>query len=269
MDKMKSKIYKIITIVICSGALFLATGELCYAIGEFGIGINLGATYDPNYLEDEITHYNMKVEEYQQNVDHTKSKTITVPYAPVVGINMRYLFNYFILRLGCQYTKPIRQMEGSVTNSDGEEDTIKIKTFQFSFPVTFGLVLPVKDRSYFFIGGGPSIIYSYIKTMRTGSSATDDVNLQVTDSSTDDDLSTNETDKYSKAYGGYHIILGAEVQIFDELSLSTEWIHQEGKSSTKGNDGIDSTGKKTGEPRRVIYGDGDFFLFGISYYIKM
>lgn len=263
---MNSKIKKFIIVFISLGVLLLTSGELCYAIGEFGIGVNLGMTYDPNYLEDEITYYNMKVEDYKQQTSGASAETMTVSYAPVVGFNMRYLFNHIIFRIGCQYTKPIRQMEGSVTNAAGEKNKIKMKTFQFSLPLTVGLVLPLKDRTYFFVGGGPSFIYSYIKTMRTGSTV---FTAAAIDMDNDGSADTNETDKYAVGYAGFHFIFGAEVQILDNFSLSTEWIHQEGKSSTIGNDGLDSSGAETKGPRRVIYADGDFFLFGVSYYIKM
>ncbi len=46
----------IITVTTAIAFLFQSTDYL-YAIGNFSLGVNTGATYDPNYLENDINTF--------------------------------------------------------------------------------------------------------------------------------------------------------------------------------------------------------------------
>jgi opacity protein-like surface antigen len=258
------------TCILALTVLMLSTGiTAAYAIGEFALGLNAGATNDPNNLEDLSSRYNMAMVAYQAipGNETTGFTQITVPYSPVFGFNVRYQFNFFFFRIGSHYTTPMQTVKGSITPPGGVKNTIKIETFQASFPATIGLLVPVSNRTQFFIGAGPtyhqaSITISQSNPVQAG--------FQFNDPVIDPygNLSANKRDRYSAAFVGYHLMIGAEIPVHEKFTLSVEWIHQEGRSHPVENEGIDSSDAATADPRRTLDARGDFLIFGLNYYIS-
>ncbi len=243
---------KIILRVILIVAIAAVPGG-AYAIGEIGVGFNLGLTYAPNNTDDLIARYNREmVTTAGADVDQ-----LGAPYVPVVGINLRYQFNYVLFRLGCHLAAPIMPTKGSITVG-GQKNTIRVSAFQNSIPATVGLLLPVKKRTYFYIGGGGTLHQAYIKISQ---SAPDAAGIDIGDD--------NRKDSYFKTFVGYHLLLGAEVPLSEKVTMTTEWIHQEGRSYPINNHGTDSAGNPTGSPKKAISVKGDVILFGLSYYIEI
>ena len=220
------------------------------------MGVNTGATYDPNYLENDINSFNRAIEYQKENTSGTKGKQMDVPYSFVSGANFRYQFNYLLFRLGGQFTKPGAGVKGSFTDAGGNKNVIRISTYQAAFPLSIGFLLPVKDKTYFYLGGGVTYYVASVKITQS--------NPSIGPFPTSD-----MRDSYSGNFPGWHLLVGAEVPFYKNYSISVEWMHQEGHSYPMTNDGIDSTGIKTTSPKRVINARGDFILFGVNYYISI
>jgi len=201
-----------------------------HAIGEFSLGINTGITYDPNHLEPLITQWNTGAKTTATSVDQ-----ITIPYSFAWGINMRYQFNYFLFRIGAHFTSPY-----SVTGK-ADANKVTISTYQFGLPATVGLIMPLKQRTYFFIGAGITYNYAYLEWKETAPAA---------------------KYRYADSIPGFHYMMGAEAPITSKITLSVEWMHQEGRS-------IPIKDEIAGTTKQTISVKGDFLLFGVNYYISM
>lgn len=235
-----------------------------FAIGEFALGLNGGITYDPNSIEDLTTRYDLAMENYYTNNAGTDISQIAVPYSPVFGLNVRYQFNFFFFRIGYHYTAPFQTIKGSITPPGGVKNTIKIDVFQASAPATIGLLVPMGQRTLFFIGGGPSLHHASVTiTQSNPVQSSPAFNFNTIDGS----LSSNKRDSYSAAFVGYHLMIGAEIPVHEKFTLTVEWIHQEGKSHPIDNDGVDANDLEVAAPSKSISVTGDFLLFGINYYI--
>ncbi len=231
MDMKKALLHTCIFIPAIILAIMVSiTGA--FAIGEFSIGINGGVTYDPNHLGPYIDYQNR-----EWKAGGGDASQMDTPYAAVAGFSMRYQFNYFLFRIGFHYATPLQDIKGK--SDTGFEYTID--TYQASLPATIGLILPLRKRTYFFLGGGLTYHYAYL------------------------DIDTDEPNKegrFADAIAGYHFMVGAEVPVTDDITISSEWIHQEGRSIPIEDD-KGSGGKYT------INVKGDILLFGINYYISM
>ena len=244
------KTLKILIITVVISAAFLLQCEKClFAIGSFSLGVNTGATYDPNYMEREINIYNQIIESYGGD-------QITVPYSFVTGFNIKYQFNYLLFRIGGHYAKTWTGASGAYTPPvSGTENKIKISTYQASFPITIAFILPVKERTYFYMGAGMTYHMAYIKI--TQSNPSTDTTEQLPG------LGDVTEFKYSGNFPGLHFLAGAEVPVYKNYSLSVEWIHQEGRSYPMTNTSGPASDKKQINIR------GDFLLFGVNYYISI
>jgi opacity protein-like surface antigen len=240
---------------VVAASLFPSTDKL-YAIGNFSLGANTGATYDPNYLENDINSFNREIENQKQTVPGTKGEQIDVPYSFVTGVNLKYQFNYILFRIGGQFTKTGAGVKGSFTPPAGIKNEIRISTYQAAFPLSIAFLLPVKERTYFYIGGGVTYYSAYIKITQSNPAS-------------GPFPTSGFRDRYSGNFPGWHFIIGAEVPVFSNYTISVEWMHQEGHSYPMTNDGLDSAGAATTSPKRVINAKGDFILFGVNYYISL
>ncbi len=263
-NAMKARLFRIFLIgaVLCA----LAIPRGAHAIGEFSLGLNLGFTYGPNGVDSMAEKLNSGMESYKSDSTGTKVDQISVPYCPVFGVNARYQFNYFLFRFGWHYTQPILPVEGSITpTAAGNKNKVKISTYQNALPATIGIIMPLKKRTYFFIGGGGTLHHAYVKITQTDpiqAALAPAFNMQ-----TRSGLSGDKRTSYSGMFVAYHLLLGAEVPISDKFTITTEWIHQEGMSFPLKNDGLTDAGVSTKTPKRDINVRGDILLFGVSYYI--
>ena len=243
----------IFTSLILTSTLFASNRVL--AIGEFSMGLNLGITHDPNNMEEEITQYNIWMEAYREENSGASASQMSVPYSAVWGFNFKYQFNYLLFRLGCHLAKPGSPIKGNITPAGGVKNKIRITSYQNSYPVSIGFIIPLKERTYFYIGLGPTYHHTYVK---------------ITQSNPVSGLgSSNIRNRYTEDFAGYHLILGAEVPLTKRFTISTEWIHQEGTSYPMTNGGLDGNGNVIYTPKKTINVEGDFILLGVNYYIKI
>ena len=228
-----------------------------FAIGNFSLGVNTGATYDPNNLERDIDLINVDIESYKQSNAGAKGEKLNVSYSLLAGCNLKYQFNYILFRIGGHFAKTYDGINGSVTTPLGVKNKIKISTYQASFPITVAFILPVKERTWFYMGGGMTFHNAYVKITQSNPTAVPSIG------------SGNMEDRYYGNFPGWHFLVGAEVPVYKNYSVSVEWIHQDGRSHPITNDGLDSTGAATTSPKRQINARGDFILFGVNYYISI
>ncbi|MDY6968205.1 MAG: outer membrane beta-barrel protein [Spirochaetota bacterium] len=235
---------------------------MCFAIGEFSIGISSGFTHDPNNLEDKITQYNTALEVFREGSSGGTTSQMNIPYSFSGGINLKYQFNYILFRFGCHFTKPSSTIRGSVTTASDEKNKIDIKTYQMGFPVTIGLSMPLNKWTSFYLGAGLTYHYAFLEITQSNPAVTSSVFNNM-------NLSTNRKNSYSGIFPGYHIILGIEVPVHSRLTISSEWIHQEGRSHSLSNNGVDAAGNDISAPRNIINIKGDFFIIGVNYFISI
>lgn len=213
-------------IILC----IILVASQAYAIGEFSLGVNAGITYDPNHLEPAITQWNTAAKTTATSVDQ-----ISIPYSFTWGINTRYQFNYFLFRIGAHFTSPYS------VRGKADANKVTIATYQFALPATVGLIMPLKQRTYFFLGAGITYNYAYIEWKETAPAA---------------------KYRFADSIPGFHYMMGAEAPITSKITLSIEWMHQEGRS-------IPIKDEISGATKQTISVKGDFLLFGVNYYIAM
>ena len=71
---------KKIKIKLITAALLIFNAIGAYAIGDLGIGINIGLTNDPNNIENEISETNTLMQVYKTANAGTKINQINIPY---------------------------------------------------------------------------------------------------------------------------------------------------------------------------------------------
>jgi hypothetical protein len=263
-NAMKAHLNRII--LIAAAVCALTAPREAYAIGEFSLGMNMGFTYGPNNVGADIDRINAAMEYYKNANATAKIDQVSVPYCPVFGVNARSQFNYFLFRFGWYYTQPLFPVEGSITPPGGLlKNKIRIETWQNSMPATIGIIMPLKKRTYFYLGAGGTLHHAYVKV--TQSHPVQGAFDMSTINGGNPAYSSNKRDSYSGMFVAFHLLLGAEVPISDKITITTEWIHQEGMSYPLSNDGISSTGTAVKTPKRDINVRGDVLLFGVSYYI--
>lgn len=232
------------------------------AIGEISLGFCTGITRDPNNIEYTISRYNTAFKAYEETNAGAKSEQLSVQTVPLMGAVIRYQFNYLLFRFGSHYAKAMFSNKGGVTATGGIENEVKVTTYQNTFPLSMAIILPLKEKTYFYLGGGLSYHQSYVKITQSNPG-------QVAAEFGAYGLSTNRRDRYSVDFVGYHFIFGIEIPVVRNLTLSTEWIHQDGRSHPLTNGGVDATGSDTTAPVRTMSARGDFILFGINYYLNI
>ncbi len=247
-----------IILLISLAVMFL--GKDLYAIGEVSFGANIGLTRDPNNLESEVNKYNTALAYADETNTGTETSQIPQPYCFVWGLNFRYQFNYILFRLGTHFCHTTQNYNGSIKLSGSEKNEIKIKTYQCSSPLTIAFIVPLKEKTYFYLGGGMSYNQVYIRITQS--------NPEETSGYLPD---SNRRNRYTEDFPGYHFIIGAEapVPLTERFTISMEWMHQEGRSHPLSNGGLDENGNTIYGPKKTISIEGDFFLLGVNYYIPL
>jgi len=244
---------KIKTIIIHTATvLFVAAVTVpSHAIGEFGLGINIGISPDPGNIENIITDYNTALLIHKDANTGTSLEQFTVPTQPVFGINLRYKFNYIFFRFGLHYSKTlIAPPEGTVTSSVPlPKNIITMETLHLAVPVSIAFIIPLNDMAFFFMGAGFNFHIA---------------RLEIIQSAPDIQLGLPENDSrntYESKIGGAHFITGIEVPVIGNITACVEWIHQSGKSKN-----IKSS-ENTANSRTLSI-DSEIFLIGVNYYFE-
>ena len=143
--------------------LVLSFGKSSFAIGEVAVGANMGLTRDLNNIENDTHQYNMTMELYKEAYSGTKAKPVPDAFCLLWGLNMRYQFNFLLFRLGATYARSPELYHGYLKPDGGEKNKIKFTSYQCTFPLSIALLVPLKEKTYFYFGGGLSYHIAYIK----------------------------------------------------------------------------------------------------------
>ncbi len=251
-----------VALLAAGAAFFLLIASAPGAAGELSFGVNAGATYDVNRLGEDINRYNVVMEAYSDENPGSMTQSMGTPVAPAFGLSARYQFNQLLFRVGLYFATPVGSIEGYITPADGQENRLKISTFQISMPATVALVLPIKEKTYVYLGLGLTYHQIYVKMSQS--------NPQQTAALFEaNGLSSHRTDQYGGQFGGYHILIGAEFPLLERLTLTVDWIHQEARSQALENKGTDANGAATTSPKRTFSATGDFAFIGVNYYLQI
>ncbi|MCP4131232.1 MAG: outer membrane beta-barrel protein [bacterium] len=219
-----------------------------FAIGELGIGLNLGITYDPNNLEHEITAYNRAMQAYKAANTGSGIMQLNVPYIPVIGVNFRYQFNYILFRLGCHFAQAWSfATKGNIEEASGTRNNISFDTHQVSIPTTIGLIVPLNKRTLFYFGAGLTLHLTSLKIKQSNPQAAYGLPETVSQNT------------YTSMFVGYHFIFGAEIPLANRYTISAEFINQRGISPT-----ITSADTST---TRCMNVTTNIILLGVNYYL--
>jgi hypothetical protein len=237
--------------MILAAIVILACAAPASAIKEIGIGLGGGMTYDPNNLEQEIASYNHAMENYRRADPGTDTEQINVPYAGILGMNVRFRIEFFLIRLGFNYIQAFANpATGSVKPAGGPRNTISFNTWQISLPLSIGFMLEATRRCIFSFGGGFSVFF---------------VNLEISQSDPDPALGlpgSASREVFDTHLFGYHLFIGVEFPlVIKRLSISAEWVFQQGIS--------EPVRSSTSSRERTINVTGNHLVFGINYYFTI
>lgn len=270
MKRKKIELNLILTLILA--ATLLVTASPSWAIGEVAFGLSGGISYNPNNVDSTLDQYNAVIRTALKNNTSAKGDEFGLSYSGVFGFNMRYQFNYFFFRIGCTYNSFLTPNTASYTPA-GETvaNTIKMKSTQLALPATVALLIPLKKKTYFFLGAGASLYYSFIEISQNHpDKSKTDLDAAALIATPSQGISSNKRDRYGDMFVGYHLLIGAEVPVSERVSISAEWIHQEGISQPISNEGLDITGDTAVIlPQSSIDVSGDLILFSVNYYISL
>jgi len=240
------KNYKMFLIII----IFILISSNSYAIGEIGVSLNFGISYDANNLSDEITKYNTEMEKYKNDNPGTSIVQLKIPYMPMFGINLRYQFNYILFSLGGNYSKIVgSEIRGKIKPQAGLENNISIKTYKANFPLTTALIIPLKKHTIFYFGAGFDLNITSLELTQTNTL------LAIPE------LPTVNKESFKTYFVSYHTTIGAEIPLSNKFSISAEWISNFGYSEK-------TTSSESGK-LKTFNSKGDIISFGIIYYMDI
>ena len=233
-------------IAFTAAALLLVPRDI-FAIGEIGIGLNAGMTYDPNNIDGRLNEINMRILGYKEATTGVKIDLLENSYMPVAGINVRYHFNYLLFRVGGHYERTWRPIRGTV-NEAGVRNTVKVETSQAALPGSLCLIIPLKARTMVYMGTGLNLHYSTMTVTQSypgGGFVTPD----------------DPKNRYRGVFGAFHFITGIEFPLSERYTLTGEWIHLMGSSPVMRS--------KDGDSEISFSVNSDIIMFGINYYISI
>jgi len=180
------------------------------ASGIFNLGLMAGAASDAGNLEKIAGDINMEMREYQANHPGTTVTEIETTYAPVFSANLAYINDNLLLKTGWEYTSNILyNPEGSIKPSGLQKNVIELDYSRFTFPVSFGIVIPLSNRNRFYFSGGLNMSYVLMKVKQSNPAALT--------------LYPNESHTYSAFIAGTHIKCGGETLIDRNYSFAMEF----------------------------------------------
>lgn len=167
-------------------------------------------------------------------IQDTSSSVYGIP----VGINLRLLERFYLIRLGMAYQFSVGGLNSMLIDrcdsdfncqdDNGRLVSIAYSTRQFEFPVTFALNLKNDPYSRLYAGAGLTLFYG---------------SLQMEKSNGNDQLSP-DYDVFSGWTLGYHLMMGGELSFAANLSLSAEIFFNIGRKAPVEDSLITKAGKK-------------------------
>ena len=181
-----------------------------YASGKISMGIMAGASNDAGNISKIAGDINSEMREYQIANSGTEVTEIETTYTPLVSLNFSFVKESLLIKAGWEYTtNSFYKSSGSIQPSAGSENKIELDYTRFTFPVSFGMVIPLTGRDRIYLGGGLNISYFLFKITQT------DPGLLA--------LYPDKSHTYSAFIGGTHVMCGAETVLSRNYSFTIEF----------------------------------------------
>ena len=193
--------------------VLLLCGKL-HAAGIFNLGLMAGAANDAGDVENIAGDINS---EMRASIAPTVAELETT-YAPVFSVNLAYINDTLLIKTGIEYsTNSFYYSSGSV-ESGGSANNINLKYSRFTFPVSFGMVIPLSERNRFYFAGGINISQIFIVVEQSNPAG---VNIP----SYPDDSHT-----FATYITGTHLKFGAETLLDRNYSFAVEFTKYSGNT---------------------------------------
>jgi len=180
------------------------------AAGILNLGIMTGAASDAGNVRKIAGDINMEMRQYQTLNPGTNVSEIESTYSPVFSVNAAYINNSLLLKTGWEYTSNVfYNPSGSIERPGVPDNKIELSFSRFTFPVSFGIVIPLTIRERFYFAGGLNMSYILMKLKQT--------NPAVLTSYPDN------SHTFSGFIAGTHVKCGAETLIERNYSFAVEF----------------------------------------------
>lgn len=188
------------------------------AAGILNLGIMTGAANDAGNIKKIAGDINMELREYQSLNPGTTVTELETTYSPVFSVNLAYINDSLFIKTGWEYTSNIfYKPAGSIEQSGMPENKIELSYSRFTFPVSFGLVIPLSSRDRFYFGGGLNMSYVLMKLKQSNPAALT--------------LYPDNSHTFSGYIAGTHIKCGAETLISRNYTFAVEFTRYFGNPS--------------------------------------
>jgi len=169
-------------LLICAGA---------DAAGIFNLGVMGGVANDAGSVE----HVTGEINKEMRQVSGATVTELETTYTPVFAVNLAYINDSLLIKVGWEYTtNAFYKSEGSVDNA-GTVNKVEVDYSRYTFPVSFGLVVPLTTRDRFYFAGGINVSYVLMKVKQSNPSLF---------------LYPGSSHTYSAYLSGTHLKFGAE-----------------------------------------------------------
>ena len=181
-----------------------------HAAGIFNLGLMAGAANDIDNVSGIAGDINTEMREYQSVNAGTDVTEIETAYSPVFSVNLGYINDYLFIKIGWEYTSnSFYNPSGSIKPAGLPVNEIKLEYSRFTFPASFGVVIPFTDRNRLYFAGGLNMSYLIMDVNQTSPAA---IPFYPADSHT-----------FTAFIAGTHLKCGAETLISRNYSFAIEF----------------------------------------------
>jgi hypothetical protein len=133
------------------------------ATGIFNLGLMAGAANDAGNVEQVAGDINSEM----RSVAGASVMELETAYSPVLSVNLAYISDTLLFKTGWEYsTNSFYNSSGSIRKL-GITNAIEVDYTRYTFPLSFGIVLPLTDRNRFYFAGGLNISYVLMKVKQS------------------------------------------------------------------------------------------------------
>ncbi len=208
-----------------------------------GLTVGLSTGINPNVMDfnSSVTKSQIQLGNYVEsdNLQNAGNSSIGSTSSSIVGIplgfNVRYVERFFIIRAAFLYhialggTNSITTTVNSVTREVSESYDMRM----FEIPLTFAFNIRNDEFTRFYAGAGPSLFWGSAKVTYDNG----------------DPTRLADEDIYTGATLGAHLLIGGEVSVSRELSISMEVVFNYGNKAPVTDDAVTPLNSSSGEPQ--------------------
>jgi len=181
-----------------------------HAAGILNFGVMAGAANDAGNVGEIAGDINMEMREIQASTPGTSVTEIETTYSPVFTVNLGYINDALLIKTGWEYSANVfYNPEGSIKLPGVPENKIELDYSRFTFPLSFGVVVPLTNRDRFYFAGGLNMNYVLMKVKQSNPAALTSF--------------PNESHTFSAFILGTHLKCGAEILIERNYTFALEF----------------------------------------------